>query len=861
MATTLLGRSGGAPDRAIFRPWRRLLLCFLLLLPGASAQAQRLLDLGPVIVNPAVAEPGVVPYAVNLDIDLVRSAPQRLEMPAPDGRLLVAELSVFEDRGNGDAMWAGRMAGSDYESVVFTVASDHLVGHFGVPGGAKYRVSARPAGSGRIEDISTMTRRPREEFCPGGVVPDRPLPAAAIEAQQTGDPERVVQASNHNHLDMLVVYSDAARRRYEARDGSVDAPVQASIDYLNMVFRNGELDLVARLVHHEQAPDSLAIASSGRVVLGRLQSNQEVRALRAEHQADLVHIFVTAEVTDVCGIAYLLGKGGTAASFSPAGYGLTLMQGCGDETFAHEVGHNLGGNHDPPNTNGCFEDADCRNNVIAPYAFGHTWFSPSPPNPPHKDTIMSYGSGEVEPWFSTVRVQPRIDGHAVTLGIAGERENERALREYSVPIAPRYSDSLPGGTGPDPGPDPEPPPPPPGAGPTAPGNLTFSKTSSTSVRLSWVDRSDDEDGFEVQVRPAGGGWRTAATLPANATSADVTGLEPGGRYRFRVRSFNSRGRSASNEVTIVLSAAEYTDCDPTETAPQIVFEHGYTVSMCIEYEKAGETVEAPARDFGLNSSQSGLLYFFQPDNAEVLVKVLDACDQPGNDYWWVFVAPVTTLAFNLSIDPPDGGEPWTHRNPKGGATATTKSSLQAFPCSPASSASGAAVADPVAGVEGVDLVDAGFLVSGVAPTSVARVGPAGQLPVTVTLPVTAGGEAQCEPQPVTTLRGGFSVDMCVEYVKDGQTVVEKVKDYGLNSEQSAILYFFQPDNAEVLIKVLDACDQPGNDYRWVFVAPVTTLAFNLSIDPPDGGEPWTHRNRLNQTAAARSDLKAFPCSP
>ena len=836
MTIPLLGQSGSSPDRAVLR--RRLLpLCLFLLFPGASVQAQRLLDLGPVIVNPEVAEPGVVPYAIDLDIDLIRAAPQRVEVPAPDGRLLVAELSLFEDRGDGDAMWAGRATGSDYESVVFTVANDHLVGHFGVPGGAKYRISARPDGSGRIENMSTMTRKPKEEFCPGGVVPDRPRPAAVIEAQRGGDPERVVQASNHNHLDMLIVYSEAARQRYEARDGSVDAPVQASIDYLNLVFRNGDLDLVARLVHHEQVPASLAITNSGSAVLGRLARNREVQALRAEHQADLVHIFVTAEVTGVCGIAYLLTKGETASSFSPAGYGLTLMQGCGDETFAHEVGHNLGGQHDPPNAGGCFEDADCRNNtLIAPYAFGHTWFSPSPPNPPHKDTIMSYGSGEVEPWFSTVRVEPRIDGHAVKLGIAGERENERALREVSVPIAPHYSDSLPGGPGPDPGPDPGPPPP--GSGPTAPGNLTGTSTGPTSVRLSWADRSDDETGFEVQLRQRGGGWRTNSTLPANTTSADVTGLTPGGRYDFRVRSFNDTGRSPSNTVTIVLPSTDYTDCVPTE--PLITFDHGYAVSMCVEYLEGGvgPIVKEDAKNYGLDSDESGILYFFDRDNAEVLVKVLDAC--AVNQHRWVFVAPVTDLAFNLYVDETATGERWEHRNPRGGVTAAPKGDVTAFPC--AAGVAGAAVTAARAGdgPGGVDLVDAGL-----APASVVQA-------------LGADGGTDCVPEPVLSLRGGYEVGMCVEFLKGGAPASEEVKDYGLDSEQSAVLYFFDRNNAEVLIKVLDACGVNG--YRWVFVAPVTDLAFNLAVTPPDGGEPWTHSNSLGQTAATAGDTKAFACS-
>jgi hypothetical protein len=841
MTVSLLGHSGGVPGRAVFRQWRLLPLGLFLLLPGANVQGQRLLDLGPVIVNPEVAEPGVVPYAIDLDIDLIRSAPQRVEVPAPDGRLLVAELSVFKDRGGGDAMWAGKVAGSDYESVVFTVANGHLVGHFGVPGGPKYRISARPSGQGRIENMSTMDRKPKEEYCPGGVVQDRPPPTVAIEAQRGDEPERVVQASNHNHLDMLILYSENARARYEARDGSVDAPVQASIDYLNTVFRNGQLDLNARLVHHEEAPDSLAVTNSGGAVLGRMRNNREVQALRAEHQADLVHIFVTAEVTNVCGIAYLLGKGATASSFSPAGYGLTVMQGCGDETFAHEVGHNLGGWHDPANAGGCFEDADCRNNeAIAPYAFGHTWFSPSPPNPPHKDTIMSYGSGEVEPWFSTVRVQPRIDGHAVTFGIAGERENERAIREYTVPIAPRYSDSLPRGPGPDPGPDPEPPPPPPGGGPTAPGSLTGRATGATSVRLMWEDRSDDESGFEVQFRRAGGRWTAHSTLPANTTTADVTGLTPGERYDFRVRAFNASGRSTSNTVRVTLSAAEYTDCVPAE--PLVTFEHGYTVGMCVEYLEGGigPIVKEDAKDYGLVSRESGILYFFDRDNAEVLVKVLNPCAGPANNgYLWVFVAPVTDLAFNLHVTPPDGGEPWVHRNPRGGATATTRSDVTAFPCD--GGAAALPLGDGVAGTtDGVELVGSGF-----APASVRQA-------------LTGGEPTDCEPQPVLTLGSGYEVAMCYE-TSAGD--VGAAEDWGLDSTQSGLLYFFDRNNAEVLVKVLEsACGLPGNDHVWVYVAPVTDLAFNLAVTPPDGGDPWTHSNNLSQTAAAKSDNRAFACS-
>ena len=74
--------------------------------------------------------------------------------------------------------------------------------------------------------------------------------------------------------------------------------------------------------------------------------------------------------------------------------------------------------------------------------------------------------------------------------------------------------------------------------------------------------------------------------------------------------------------------------------------------------------------------------------------------------------------------------------------------------------------------------------------------------------------------------------------------------------QSALLYFFDRNNVEVLIKVLDGCGVNG--HRWVFVAPVTDLAFNLHVESP-AGERWIHRNRLGQTADAAGDTSAFPC--
>ena len=119
------------------------------------------------------------------------------------------------------------------------------------------------------------------------------------------------------------------------------------------------------------------------------------------------------------------------------------------------------------------------------------------------------------------------------------------------------------------------------------------------------------------------------------------------------------------------SGAGYTDCRPAATP--LVFEDGYEVSMCYETPD-GDVGEAKAGIW--SSGESGLLWFFNRDNAEVLVKVLDGCRLGGHR--WAFVAPVTDLAFNLHIRD-SVGRYWSHHN-RQGDTAATRTDNFAFKC-------------------------------------------------------------------------------------------------------------------------------------------------------------------------------------
>ena len=417
----------------------------------------------------------------------------------------------------------------------------------------------------------------------------------------------------------------------------------------------------------------------------------------------------------------------------------------------------------------------------------------------------------------------------------------------------------------------------------APSDVSAAVTGSTSARLTWRDNSPDEAGFEIWFRrwpdatsvydlDTDRSWRRyGRPLPAGTRSAEIDGLvaeedirvtdqaarAKRGRYSFVVVAYNGQGFGASETYNLEFLPAPYpeptasgesTDC-AVGYRPTGVDLDGYQVYACVETPDG-----ARRRTWGyrLEADQSALLYFFERDNAEILIKVLDGCGVNGHR--WVFVAPVTTLAFRLQIwelgpylanrrkfwyydseRRPQDRIRGRAGNPKD-RTARTVSDTTAFPCTTAEIAA-AKAASAGSGV-GTGFVAAAFA----APTSPVR--------------LSAGSTTDCEPGgPTLTLRGGYTVSMCYE-TYNGE--VGDARDWGLDSSQSGLMYFFERNNAEVLIKVLDGCGVNG--YRWVFVVPVTDLAFNLRVESPDGEEVWTHTNRLGQTADAMSDVSAFPCT-
>ena len=80
-------------------------------------------------------------------------------------------------------------------------------------------------------------------------------------------------------------------------------------------------------------------------------------------------------------------------------------------------------------------------------------------------------------------------------------------------------------------------------------------------------------------------------------------------------------------------------------SPDVLEFHGGRFFAVVEWEDAGGGAgEGHPRQL---DTQSGLFWFFAPDNPEIFVKVLDACSSSGR--FWIFVAGLTDLGVRVSV--------------------------------------------------------------------------------------------------------------------------------------------------------------------------------------------------------------------
>jgi plastocyanin len=200
----------------------------------------------------------------------------------------------------------------------------------------------------------------------------------------------------------------------------------------------------------------------------------------------------------------------------------------------------------------------------------------------------------------------------------------------------------------------------PGGTPAAPDNLQAMAHSRTEIMLTWTDSSNNETGFAIERRTiAEGAFQQVAAVGPNTGTAIVSGLDPATFYLFRVRALGTGTivSAPSNEVGI----ATLGDTGACIAGPETLCVNGGRFQVEVAWRipdgstGAGKAVPIPS------APDSGLFYFFNTSNIEMLLKVLNACGL--NQRYWVFFAATTNVELAVVVTDTQTGQTRSYFNP------------------------------------------------------------------------------------------------------------------------------------------------------------------------------------------------------
>ena len=355
--------------------------------------------------------------------------------------------------------------------------------------------------------------------------------------------------------------------------------------------------------------------------------------------------------------------------------------------------------------------------------------------------------------------------------------------------------------------------------PTAPSNLTAEVVSGTEVRLRWQDNSTNEGDFEIQLSTRIDGTISLGALPANTTTFLQNGLGPDFPYTFRVRARSINGNSPwSNEASVTIPSAGGCVETPQNLcliSDAVAGPSRFRVMVHWRVPATGANGIATAV---ANSSQTGLFWFFDSSNIELIVKVLDG--RPINDAFWTFYGGLSDVEYWVSVTDVSTGDTATYHNQPGNICG--RADVLSFP--QAAQAGGAA--SPSA-------VDAA------APLSFEAT------------PATPAIEAVCAAGPDTLCLLGGRFQLEVDWDAGATEGAGTAVPYG---DASGFFWFFDASNIELVVKALDA--RPLNGKFWFFYGALSDVKYDIRVTDTVTGAVKTYHNAQGNLCG-RGDTAAF----
>ncbi|MEM9407176.1 MAG: hypothetical protein AAGA81_14160 [Acidobacteriota bacterium] len=249
-------------------------------------------------------------------------------------------------------------------------------------------------------------------------------------------------------------------------------------------------------------------------------------------------------------------------------------------------------------------------------------------------------------------------------------------------------------------------------------------------------------------------------------------------------------------------------------------------SVSASYQlRDGTTGDGRARPL---SGDSGTFWFFDVDNRELIVKVLDGCGVNG--HYWFFAAGLTDVGVTISAGHVRNGTGKTYSQPVGS------------PFEP--------------------ILDTSFFecsrLDGARPELEGR----------ATAKLVGHGEVLLAPEAAAAEKascGGSADALCL--ANNRYRVEVDFTDFSGNTgsafggnltDDTGALFFFDAANVEMLVKVLDAC--AINNRFWLFSGALTNVGVQMTVTDTVTGTERTYSNDLGTPFSAITDTQSFACN-
>lgn len=118
---------------------------------------------------------------------------------------------------------------------------------------------------------------------------------------------------------------------------------------------------------------------------------------------------------------------------------------------------------------------------------------------------------------------------------------------------------------------------------------------------------------------------------------------------------------------------------------------------------------------------------------------------------------------------------------------------------------------------------------------------------------------QCQPDATTHCLNDGRFRVQVEF--DAGNGLEGMGTAILPSDDSGEFWFFNPNNTELLVKVLDACSDPDFNSFWVFAAGLTNVEVEITVTDTLTNEMKPFTNELGDVFQTITDTQAFLTCP